>query len=89
MMFYLGDWAWWAWIPMTIGMVAFWGLVAWAVVALVRITGDGGDSRREARREGTNPEQLLQQRLARGEIDVEEYEERLAAIRGRRGAVTG
>ena len=89
MMHWVGDWTWWAWIPMAIGMLVFWGLVAWAVVALVRFSGDGGDSRRGAHREGTKPEGLLQERLARGEIDVGEYEERLAAIRGRRGAATG
>ena len=30
------SWSGWNWALMTIGMVAFWGLVAWAIVAAVR-----------------------------------------------------
>jgi putative membrane protein len=60
---------------MTLGMLAFWGLVIWAILALVRSTaGDG------ARRE-TTPEQILAERFARGEIDEDEYRRRLDALR--------
>jgi putative membrane protein len=51
---------------MSVGMVAFWGLVAWAIVALVR-TKDSGGLRGSAR-----PEDVLAGRLARGEI-TDEY----------------
>lgn len=86
MMYYSGDWAWWAWIPMSVMMIAFWGAVAWAVVALVRRSGEpGGEAGPPAR----TPEAILQDRLARGEIDVGEYEERLQAIRGASPRVTG
>ncbi len=31
-----GDWSWWNWAAMTVGMAAFWGLVLWAIISLVR-----------------------------------------------------
>lgn len=67
MWWHYGDWGSGAWLAMTLGMVAFWGLVIWAIPALVRGTiGDG------ARREAT-PEQILAERFARVEIDSDEY----------------
>ena len=35
-MYWDGSWSWWAWLVMSFSMVAFWGLVIWAVVALFR-----------------------------------------------------
>ena len=58
---------WLGWTLMSVGMVAFWGLVAWAIVALVR-TKDSGGSKGSAR-----PEDVLASRLARGEISTDEY----------------
>jgi putative membrane protein len=52
---------------MSVGMVAFWGLVAWAIVAMVR-TGRAGGSNGPAR-----PDDVLAGRLARGEISTDEY----------------
>ena len=67
------------WIVMMIGMVAFWALVIVGIVWLVRTSAAGGGvSRRSAR-------EVLDERLAQGEIEVDEYERRLAAIEGRRG----
>lgn len=84
MMYYSGDWAWWAWIPMTVVMALFWGLLIWAVVTLVRgrgfFTSPAEPAEREAR---SSPEDILAERLARGEIDVDEYERRMDAVRGR------
>ena len=75
MWWYDGDWSWAAWLAMTAGMLAFWGLVIWAILALVR--GSAGDvSPRE-----TTPEQILAERFARGEIDEDEYRARLTALR--------
>lgn len=67
------DAGWFAWPAMAIGMALFWGVVAVIVVALLRGAGSSGNTRPDAR-------QLLQERLARGEIDVEEYEQRLDAL---------
>jgi putative membrane protein len=69
MFWYDGGWAWWQAGLMWVGMLAFWGLLIWAVYALItnltRKTSPGhggGDARA-----------ILDQRLARGEIDAEEY----------------
>jgi putative membrane protein len=73
-MFYMHNadsigWGWW--LLMSVGMVAFWGLVIWGIVALVR----GGTSNPSPpEKEPDRPLEILQRRLARGEISVEEYE---------------
>lgn len=63
------------WIVMGVMMIVFWGLVVAGIVWLVRFLGQGGH-RREA-----SALELLDQRLARGEVSVEEYEERRRALR--------
>ncbi|MFP5318185.1 MAG: SHOCT domain-containing protein [Acidimicrobiia bacterium] len=68
-------WGWGGWLLMVVGNVVFWGLVLWAVVALVPVTGPG----REATQD---PEGVLATRFAAGEIDQDEYERRLDALRG-------
>lgn len=77
---------------MTVSMLLFWALVALGVIALVRYVG------RPASHGPTSPvpppaapparptpEQLLAERLARGEIDPDEYRARLATLRGGAG----
>lgn len=71
MMFWYGNGVWHPWVAvlMWIGMLVFWGLVVWGAIALFRGAGWGG------RGPGpSDPEQILKARLARGEIDSEEYE---------------
>ena len=72
---------WGGWVVMTLTMVAFWSLVVFAVVALFR-------GNREARQDqgprGRDPEQILDERFARGEIDVDEYQARQLALRAAR-----
>lgn len=65
-------WGWW--VSMWFGMVAFWGLLIWGVVYLAR---SGSLERRAA---PARPEDVLGERLARGEIDVPEYRRRLEAL---------
>ena len=76
-------WSWWYWVVMTFGMVAFWGLVVWAFITLVRPGGRASldDPPRE-------PEQILAERFARGEIDSDEYYRRLEALRSTKTATT-
>lgn len=79
---HMNGWGGWGFGLMTISMVLFWGLLILAAVALFRYLG-----RSEHRSGGVPParpaaEDLLAERFARGEIDVEEYEQRLAALRG-------
>ena len=62
----------WSWLAMTMSMIVFWALVAGVVIMLVRSsrTPDTVGPR------PADPEQILKERFARGEIDVEEYERR-------------
>lgn len=57
-----------------ISMILFWGLVVFAIVALVKwftAQPPGGASPRDR-----TPLAILQERYARGEIDREEYEQK-------------
>lgn len=71
MMFWNGaGWAWWQAGLMWVGMIAFWGLLIWAVYAVVTNV-----SRRPGGRDSAeDPHRILSQRLARGEITPAEYE---------------
>lgn len=68
-------WSWWTWAAMTLGMVAFWGLVVWAFLAVVRWPDRGSEDVRQS------PEEILAERFAAGDIDSDEYQKRLAALR--------
>lgn len=72
MMWGYDDSGWW-WVVMAFGMIAFWAIVAWVVVSVWR-----GE-----RRESTPPdaERILAERYANGEIDGDEYQQRLGALR--------
>ena len=59
-------WGWWFW--------AFWGIVLFAFLMLI---GSWGSNRSIARPE----EQILRERYARGEIDKQEFEQRLSDLR--------
>jgi putative membrane protein len=52
------------WVLMTGGMIIFWGLVIWAVISVLRNRGTAN---------AATPRELLDSRLARGEISIEEY----------------
>ena len=69
------SWSGWNWALMMIGMVAFWGLVAWAIVSLVR------SPSRPRSRGSDSAEEILAGRLAAGEIEVDEYQHRLDVLR--------
>ena len=60
---------WGGWLLMTVGMVAFWSLVVFAVVTLFRTESPA-----------RTPEQILDERFARGELDAEEYHLRRTAL---------
>ena len=72
-MWWNNDIGWAGWLMMTIGMGGFWILGALLVVALVR-------SGRPTSPESTDARDILERRLARGEIDVDEYQQRLVAL---------
>jgi putative membrane protein len=82
MMWYGSNWGWGAWSLMTVGMVAFWALLITSVVLVVRylVTPDGAGA---AALDRKGAEDLLAERYARGEIDTDEYGQRVALLRER------
>ncbi len=64
------DDGWGSWAAMSIGMVAFWALIAVVVVAVVRSLRDDGGRR------GDDALRVLDERFARGDIDEHEYRTR-------------
>jgi putative membrane protein len=86
MMWYDGDgWGWAGWIAMSVGMVAFWALVITAVVLAIRyLTSTRGSAAGSPGPGQTRAEDVLAERFARGEIDEDDYRQRLSALRERR-----
>jgi putative membrane protein len=74
MSWYGGGWAWWQAGLMWLAMIAFWALLIWAIYKLVTgITRRPGDSEGRGGQDG-GARRILDERLARGEIDAEEYQ---------------
>ena len=75
MFWYGGHIVLWEAALMWVAMIAFWGLIVWAIYAFVSSSGRPVNDVRdnEARR-------TLDQRLARGDIDVDEYRRLLDVI---------
>jgi putative membrane protein len=72
----------WGYALMAISMVLFWGAVIYGIVALVRYARrDGPQGREPAAPPAPEPERLLAERFARGEIDEDEYYQRLTSLR--------
>ena len=74
----------WGWMMMAMLMIAFWVGVVWILTSVVRHRGLSSGSVPSATPVApaiTGPEDILHERFARGEIDVEEYHHRLDAIR--------
>jgi len=78
MIWYDHAWSWWGWLLMTAGMLAFWGLLIWAVITAAR--GGIRDRDTTTARPAPSPQQILAERFARGEIDEHEYHQRLDAL---------
>ena len=72
-MWHMEDVGWGWWLLMSVGMVAFWGLVIFGVVWLAR--GASGPAQASAAPPGPteSPQQVLKRRLASGEISADEY----------------
>ena len=77
---YDGGTGWAGWLVMVVAMVAFWGLVVFAVVALFR--GIGKTDQRAQQMSGRDPLQILDERFARGELDLDDYHARQDVLRG-------
>jgi putative membrane protein len=71
----------WGLVPMAIMMLLVWGSLIWFAVVLLRRT----DSHEHAAVTGPpsappNPQQILAERLARGEIEPDDYRTRLDTL---------
>ena len=73
--------SWGGWLLMGFVMVAFWAVVIWAVATLVRGTASAPTTR--------EPESILAERFARGEIDADDYTTRLESLRTQDGQPVG
>jgi putative membrane protein len=79
MMYWSGDWSWWAWLAMTLMMLSFWTIVGVSIWALVRHVGP--TSAAPSGRTTTTAEEVLRQRYAAGELDDGEFQRRLEMLR--------
>lgn len=76
----------WWWIPMTLMMIAFWGGLAWVIVSVVRHNTHHtsgaltAPSPQPPATMAVDPRQVLAERLARGDIDIDDYRARLDAL---------
>jgi putative membrane protein len=70
----------WGWLLMTLGMLGLWALVAVVAVALLRRPGQFDQQRQPGQQSRPGPEEILAQRLARGELDADEYRHRLQTL---------
>ena len=77
---YDGGAGWAGWLVMAVAMVAFWGLVIFAVVAIFRGIGNTADPAQQTSRR--DPLQILDERFARGELDLDDYHARQDVLRG-------
>ena len=79
----MGSGNWW-WIPMMIMMVAFWGGLIWLGVTLLKRNRTHPAYAAVAPSSATSPkpsaQEILAERLARGEIEADDYRQRLAAL---------
>ena len=77
----------WGYFLTAIGMILFWGAVIYGIVALVRYARrDGPQGREPVGPPVPEPERLLAERFARGEIDEDEYHQRLTTLQAARPA---
>lgn len=69
----------WGYVFMAVNMVLFWGVIILGVIGVVRylVSSDRPTTSR------STAEHVLAERFARGEIDEQEYHQRLDALHGR------
>ncbi|PBC66018.1 hypothetical protein BKI49_00420 [Streptomyces sp. Tue6028] len=69
----------WGWFAMSISMILFWALIITIAVLLFRAI--NRPQEHTATPATTSSEEILRERLARGEIDEDEYLRRLNTLR--------
>ena len=83
MSWYGGGMGYGAWMFMGLFWLVLLGVIIWAVVRLLPARRDGGD------RDQDSPEDILDRRFARGEIDAETYQAQRAVLTAARGSRGG
>ncbi len=73
MFWYGGHWAFWQAGLMWAGMIVFWGVLIWGIYALISSANRRPGGREQGGTEHGDARRILDERLARGEIDAEEY----------------
>lgn len=72
------------WVVMALMMLLFWGAVAAVVILLIRGGRPGaGGAYGPPHPPNSDPERILNERFARGEIDANELNERRAVLRNK------
>jgi putative membrane protein len=82
MMWWYGGSGWGGWLAMALVMAVLWGVVILGGLAAWRALRRDDDAEQWQRQ--PDPERLLDERFARGEIDVEEYTRRRDLLRSGR-----
>ncbi|WP_202918255.1 SHOCT domain-containing protein [Streptomyces cavernae] len=81
MFWYDRDVSGWGWFAMSAGMILFWALVITVAVLLFRTLNSPREHTHTHTPAAPTPEDILRERLARGEIDEDEYRRRLSTLR--------
>lgn len=81
MMDWDAGWGLGGWLAMSLMMVVFWGGLIALVVLLVRGSFRSGQQPTDSSPPERNPEQVLAERFARGEIDEGEFARRSEVLR--------
>ena len=85
MWYWGGGWHWWDWLVGVVVMVAFWAVIVWALWIVARgLLGPRESDRHEADRGPASAMRILDERLARGEIGLEEYQSLRRVLQGDR-----
>ena len=69
---------WGGWTAMIVVMLAFWALVIFGLMAAF---GRPGEGKQQTRAPGPDPQDILRERFARGEIEADEFHARQKALR--------
>ncbi|MFE1786869.1 SHOCT domain-containing protein [Streptomyces sp. NPDC059525] len=81
MMFWYGhDVSGWGWFAMSAGMILFWALIVTIAVLLFRAVNRPHEHSHVHAPAAPSAEDILRERLARGEIDEDEYRRRLTTL---------
>lgn len=78
MMWWDDGMGWGGWAAMVVVMVSFWALVIFGLMAAF---GRSGEDQLQARGHSSDPQDVLRERFARGEIDADEYHARQKILR--------